>query len=213
MKLVPSRFVPGLTATVVAISSCFAVATMVEAQTPPPAKSAPDARPRPPMPPGEHGPGEHGPGMHHMRELERFKTSLALNAQQAALWDRATAAMKPPADMREQMKARHDRMETLLNDPNFDPRKVASETDALVAERQARMKSIREAWFAVYDSLNPTQKGQAREFMRQHMMGMGGHHGGGMRGGRGEWMHYEGRGPMPPMPPGGQAAPPAPAAR
>jgi hypothetical protein len=138
--------------------------------------------------------------MHHLRELERFKASLALNAQQAALWDKAMAAMKPPANMREQMKARHDKLEAMLNDPNFDPRKLAAETDSAMAERRAHMASIRDAWFAVYDGLNPMQKGQAREFMREHMMGRGMR----MRD-HGEWMHHEGHEgghpPMPPMPP------------
>jgi periplasmic protein CpxP/Spy len=208
MKLVPSRFVPGLVAAAFAITGCFAVATMVEAQTPPPSKGAPDARaPRGPMP-GEHGPGDRGPGMHHMRELDRFKTSLALNAQQSALWDKAVAAMKPPADMREKMKAEHERMSGMLADPNFDPHKLAAEMDAAGAERRAHMASIRDAWISVYDSLNPSQRGQVREFLRERMSGRG--HGGGMRG-HGEWMHHdEGRGPMPPQPP---VAPAAPAAR
>jgi Spy/CpxP family protein refolding chaperone len=200
MKLVPTRFVPGLAAAAIAVTACLAVATVVDAQTPPP-KGAPDGRP--PM----KGPGEHGPGMHHMRELYRFKASLALNAQQAALWDRAATAMKPPANMREQMRARHDKLEAMLDDPNFDPRKLASEMDAAGAQRKAHMTSIRDAWIAVYESLHPMQRGQVREFLRERMAGR--HHGGMMRG-RGEWMHHEGDRPMPPMPPRAPMAPGAP---
>jgi protein CpxP len=211
MKLAPSRFVPGLAATVVAISACLAVATVVEAQTPPP-KGGPDGRPpRAEMKgAGDHGPGEHGPGMHHMRELDRFKKSLALNPQQTALWDKAVVAMKPPSNMFEQMKARHDKLSAMLDDPNFDPRKMAAEMDSAEAERKAHMASIRDAWFAVYDSLNPAQRGQVREFLRERMSG---HHGGGMMmRGRGEWMQHEGHGPMPPMPPMQPGTPPTPPA-
>jgi periplasmic protein CpxP/Spy len=205
MKLVPSRFVPGLAATVVAITACLAVATVVEAQTPPP-KGGPDGRaPRAEM----KGPGEHGPGMHRMHELDRFKKSLALNPQQTALWDRAVAAMKPPANMFEQMKARRDKLSAMLDDPNFDPRRMAAEMDSADAERKAHMTSIRDAWFTVYDSLNPAQRGQVREFLRERMSGH--HQGGGMHE-RGEWMHHEGHPPMPPMPPGSPMTPNAPPA-
>jgi protein CpxP len=205
MKTIPSRFVPGLAAVAIAASACLAVATVVQAQTPPPPRSAPaDGRPMPPKPPGgpmmEHG----GRGMHMMREMGQFKAALQLNAQQSALWDKAVAGMKPPANMREQMKARHDRMTAMLNDPNFDPRKMAAEMDSVAAERKGRMASIREGWFALYDSLNPMQRGQVREFLREKMAH--GHHGhrgmhgkGGMHD-RMEWMqHRDGQG-QPPMP-------------
>ncbi len=117
--------------------------------------------------------GEHGMrGMHHMhmvRELGRSKTSLRLTPEQAALWDRAEQQMKPPGDMREQMKARHERMTAMLDDPNFDPRKLAAEMDSVQSEHMTRRKSMREAWFAVYDKLNPVQRGQVREFLRSRM--------------------------------------------
>jgi len=156
------------------------------------------------MPPhgpmGQHGPG--GRGMHMMKEVDRLKTSLQLNATQAAAWDRAVAQMKPQPNTREQMKARHDRMTSMLDDPNFDPRKMAAEMESVAAERKARMTAMRDAWFAVYDTLNPVQRGQVREFLRERMSHMGHERGmhGHMRGEMG-WPHRDGEpGKAPPAP-------------
>ena len=168
MNTIYSRFARTLVASAIAASSCIALVGVSHAQTPP---NADTRAPAPQMGPGMQG--EHGMRgmhrMHMMRELSRLKTSLRLAPEQTALWDRAEQQMKPPADMREQMKARHDRMAAMLDDPNFDPRKFAAETDSMQAERVARHKSMREAWFAVYDKLNAAQRGQVREFLRSHM--------------------------------------------
>ena len=123
-----------------------------------------------------------------MRDVERLRTSLKLNANQNALWDKAEGLMRPPPDGREQMKARHDRLAAMLDDPNFDPRQLAADMDSGDNERRARMTAMRDAWFAVYDSLNPVQRGQAREFLRSHMAHphrMGGEGGGWMHGPQG----------------------------
>ncbi len=186
----PSRFVPGVAAIVVAAATCLAAATVVDAQTPPAG---------PGMHPGMHD--GHGPMMGPMRELDRLKTSLRLNAQQSALWDRAAAAMKPDGDPRETMRATHDRMLAMLADPNFNPRAMAAEMDRVGDEHRAKMRTVREAWFAVYDSLDPGQRGQVREFLRERMSKHD-HH-----GMRGEWMHHDDE-RHPPMPP---AAPTPPA--
>ncbi len=199
MKKPSLRFLPALIALTFAVTGSFAVATVVEAQTPPPQS----ARPMPPDGPmmhgdhGEHsGPGEHGgPGMHMMKEVERLKASLQLNASQSALWDKAATQMKPPTDMREEMKADHDRMTAALADPNFNPRTMATEMDRMETERRARMSSIRDAWFSVYDSLNPAQRGQVREFLRERMS-HGMHHEGGMHHPDGDHGGMPGR-PMP----------------
>jgi Spy/CpxP family protein refolding chaperone len=202
MKPLSTRNLPGIAAVLIAASACLAVATVVDAQTPPAPRPGDARAPMPPRPDGMMGPG--GPrmrGMHAMREVERLKTSLQLNAQQSALWDRAAATMKPQGDMHQQMKAGHDRMEAMLDDPNFDPRRMAAEMDRVAAERKARMTSIRDAWFAVYDALNPVQRGQVREFLRERMTRHHGMHGG--PGGRvDEWMHHgEGKGQPPMTPP------------
>ena len=198
MNLSTLRIAGGLLVATIAAGGGIALTSLAEAQTAPPAAAA-----APPMPPhhppmADWGHGERGgPGMHGhrmMREVERLKTSLKLTPAQTALWDKAQASMKPPSDMREQMKARHERVAAMLDDPNFDPRKMAAEMDSTDNDRHARMASVRDAWFAVYDSLNPVQRGQAREFLRSHMPhGMEDH---------GGWKHRsDGDGGKPPMAP------------
>jgi periplasmic protein CpxP/Spy len=160
------------------------------AQTPPSPPSVPNAAPPAGRPMG--GPMDHRDPMHGghmMRELARLKTSLKLDANQTQLWDRAESMMKPSADLHEQMKARHDRMAAMLDDPNFDPKKLAADMDSTQAERAAKMKGMRDAWIAVYQGLNPVQRGQVREFLRSRMMKgprmhgpMGGWHQDGMPG-------------------------------
>lgn len=169
-----TRSAQALLVVALAAGGNVALTALAEAQT---AASPPAAAPMPPRPPMERGEpgrrGEHG----MMRELERFRTSLKLDARQAALWDRALATMTPPGDRREKMKAERERVSALFDDPNFDPRKLGAEMDSRDAERRARMTATRDAWFAVYDSLNPVQRGQAREFLRSRMSrphGMGG---------------------------------------
>ena len=142
---------------------------VAQTQNPP----APPARADSAMPPhgamreGGREMGHHGMGM--MRELARLKASLKLTPEQAALWDRAEAGMRPPADLRERMKARHDRMAAALDDPNFDPRKLAAGMDKDHADMDARRRATRDTWFGVYDSLNPAQRGQVRELLRARM--------------------------------------------
>ncbi len=188
---IPSRFFPGIAAFAVAAVTCFAAATVVDAQTPPRGGEMRDGH--------GAGMGEHGPGMREMHELDRLRTSLQLTPQQSALWDRAAAAMKPDGNPHEEMKARHDRMLAMLADPNFNPRAMAAETDRMDDERKAKMRTVRDAWFAVYDSLNPAQRGQVREFLRERMT----KHEHGMHGG--EWMHRDEQPGRPPMPPNAPA--------
>ncbi len=197
MKISFTRLASSLLVFSIAAGGGIALTTLAYAQT-----AAPATAPVPPMPPHHPPMGEGGPGMHGghghrmMMEVERLKTSLKLNASQTALWDKAQGLMKPPTDTREQMRARDERMVAMLDDPNFDPRKLAADMDGVQAERKAAMTSLRDAWFAVYDSLNPVQRGQAREFLRSHLSRPHG-----MRG-RGEWMREHedqpGRAPMPP---------------
>jgi Spy/CpxP family protein refolding chaperone len=200
MKNAMTRIATGLLVATLAAGSGIALTSLALAQT---------AAPTPPMPP--HHPGMGGPGgpemrhgmgggRHMMMEVERLKTSLKLNASQTALWDKAQGLMKPPTDLREQMRARRDRMAAMLDDPNFEPRKLASEMDAAESERRAKMTAVRDAWFAVYDSLNPVQRGQAREFLRSHMGHP--HGGGGGMEGHMDWKHRpEGDAGKPPMAP------------
>ena len=174
---------------VVALAAgALAPTALAQAQTASPSPLAAPLPPHPPMERSEPGRREHG----MMRELERFRTSLKLDARQAALWDRALATMTPPGDRREKMKAERERVAALFDDAAFDPRKLAAEMDSRDAERRSRMIATRDAWFAVYDSLNPVQRGQAREFLRSRFSRS---HGMGRMGA----MHRHG-GDGPPMP-------------
>ena len=200
MNLSITRIAGGLLVASIAAGGGIAVTSLAEAQTAP--TTAPAAPPTPPHHPpmGDWGHGDRGgPDLHGghrmMREVERLKTSLKLDASQTALWDQAQGLMKPPTDRREQMKARRDRMAAMLDDPNFDPRRMAAEMDSAQNERRAKMASVRDAWFRVYDSLNPVQRGQAREFLRSHMSRP---HGGGMEG-HGGWRHRPDGDGKPPM--------------
>lgn len=192
-----TRIAPGLLAVLLATGG---LAGLASAQTSAPTVAPAAMAPHPPMPRG--GPGMHGHRM--MRELDRLKTSLRLDPNQTALWDRAVAQMAPPAGAGERMKGQHERLTAALDDPAFDPRKLAAEMDRADGERRARMTATRDAWFAVYDSLNPVQRGQAREFLRSHL-GRGHAMGGGMQRMH-ERMHgdrpHDGAGaPAPGMPP------------
>ncbi|MEO8938861.1 MAG: periplasmic heavy metal sensor [Burkholderiaceae bacterium] len=207
MKTLFNRFAPGLLALAIAAGGGVALTTFAQAQTAAPAPAGAPPMPRhPSMWPDEHGMWG-GRGMHDghmMRELERLKTSLKLNASQTALWDKAQEQMKPPTDTREKMMATRDRIAAMLDDPSFDPRKLAADMDSAQAERKAKMTAMRDAWFAVYDSLDPVQRGQAREFLRSNMAKRHGMGDRGERGGRGEWMHRHdgepGKGPGASMP-------------
>lgn len=192
MNIISTPFASSLLVVAIAAGSGIALTTLADAQT----TTAPAAAPMPhPIGPEGHGSG----GRHLMREVERLKTSLKLTPSQKALWDRAQEQMKPPADLREKMKARHDRMAAMLDDPDFDPRKLAADMDSAQAEHHARMTAMRDAWFAVYASLNPVQRGQAREFLRSRLA---------QRHGMGErirehmgWMHkHDGEPGQPPVP-------------
>jgi len=120
---------------------------------------------------GEDGRGGMG------RQLEALKMSLNLNSQQAARWENAKKAMMPAPEASEaikaRMEARHDQVLAALSDPAFNPRKFAAEMDRNQAEMQTRFEATRklrrDAWFAVYDSLDAGQRGQVREFLRAHL--------------------------------------------
>lgn len=186
MNGISSRVTRGLAIGIFALSGSVALAGLSQAQTAPGSPATSSDMRAPMSPDADGGKGMHGMRemhgmhgmeamcggrpMHMMRDVARLKSSLRLTPEQAALWARAAQQMKPPADLRERMKAWHERMAAMLDDPNFDPRKLAAEMDRMQSERMERHKAMREAWFAVYDQLNPVQRGQVREFLRSHMV-------------------------------------------
>ncbi len=181
----------------VIVSAAALVTAVAFAQSAP----TPPTGPHPARPGMEHGmqhpdmDHEHG-GFFMPHQLAGLKTSLHLTPQQTALWDKAEKAMTPPPDarakMEEMMKAHHAQALAALADPKFDPRKFAAEQekqrDEMQAQRKARMNTIQEAWFTVYDSLDAGQRGQVREFLRTRfeMRAKAWHHHGERDGMKGE---------------------------
>lgn len=168
MKQASTRLSRGLIAASLAAGVIATTATQAQSSTPTPATAS---RPQLDI---DGAPGMRGRSA--MMELERLKSSLRLDGAQTALWDRARSLMNMPGGQRETMRGRRERLAAMLDDPAFDPRKLSAEMDGNESERRAGMTGMREAWFAVYDSLNPVQRGQAREFLRSHMRRL---HGGG----------------------------------
>jgi len=134
------------------------------------------------MPGGAHGEGPEG--MDPMRGFERLHKQLKLNPEQEKLWKKAQAAQR---DAFRQMRAKggemHAKLRAEIDKPGADLKQFALLGDQLReqmhAQMQATRKPAREAWFAVYDALDPGQKEQARVAIRDALDRMGrGHHGG-----------------------------------
>ena len=154
-----------------------------------------------------------GMAMHHdfaeMR-LHRMSEQLSLTPQQQQLAKSAFEKMRPSHEEMEAMHKRHEASLVALMDPNFDPRKAAAEEDQEHAAMEVHKKDARQAWFALWDTLNPDQRVKARLMLlkmaeREHggHRGEGGEHGemhgpDGMHGGP-DGMHGGPNG-MPPPP-------------
>ena len=126
-------------------------------------------------------------GMGPMRGLERLHKELNLNAQQEELWKKAQGLQ------REAFRAMHARGEETraklrveIDKPGADLKQFAQLREQLGAQMRARMeaarKQVREAWFAVYDTLDSAQKEKIRVAIRDGMDRMGRHQRGGPRG-------------------------------
>ncbi len=132
--------------------------------------------------PGEKGPEEMGP----MRVFERLHKELNLNPHQEELWKKAQAAQR---EVRRSMRARGEetraRLRAEIDKPGADLKQFAQLRDQLGAQMRAQMeatqKQVREAWFAVYDTLDAGQKEKVRVAIRDgmdRMDRMGRHRGG-----------------------------------
>ena len=109
-----------------------------------------------------------------MRELVRLHDELKLDAKQEELWQTAAQGMRD--SMRESGTAlREQQRKTLaaLDVPGADLRAVFAQMDPVRDEVRGaadqRRVADRERWLAFYDSLNPTQKEQARVFVRHQI--------------------------------------------
>ena len=132
-------------------------------------------------------PGERGPeGMGPMRGLERLHKELNLNAQQEELWKKAQGLQREAhRAMRAKGEETRAQLRAEIDKPGADLKQFAQLRDQLGAQMRAQMeatqKQVREAWFAVYDTLDAAQREKVRVAIRDgmdRMSGMGRHRGG-----------------------------------
>ena len=113
-------------------------------------------------------------GMAPMREFGRLHKELNLNPQQEELWRKAQAAQ------REAFRAMHAKSEETraklrveIDKPGADLKQFAQLRDQLGAQMRTQMEAartqMREAWFAVYDTLDSAQKEKVRVAIRDGM--------------------------------------------
>ena len=126
-------------------------------------------------------PGGKGPeGMGPMRGLERLHKELNLNAQQEELWKKAQAAQREAfRAMRAKGEETRAKLRVEIDKPGADLKQFAQLRDELGARMRAQMeatqKQVREAWFAVYDTLDSAQKEKVRVSIRDGMDRMSRH--------------------------------------
>ena len=130
--------------------------------------------------PGGKGPEGAGP----MRGFERLHKELNLNAQQEELWKKAQAAQRDAfRSMHAKGQETRATLRAEIDKPGADLKQFAQLRDQLGAQMHAQMdaihKQVREAWFAVYDTLDSSQKERVRVAIRDGMDRKGRHHRGG----------------------------------
>jgi len=131
--------------------------------------------------------GAAGPeGMGPMRGFERLHRELNLNPQQEELWKKAQAAQREAfRATRAKGEETRAKLRAEIDKPDADLKQFAQLRDQLGAQMRAQMettrKQVREAWFAVYDTLDSVQKEKVRVAIRDGMERMGRHHRGGPR--------------------------------
>jgi heavy-metal resistance protein len=139
------------------------------------------------MPGGPHGPEGMGPeGMGPMRGFERLHKELNLNQKQEELWKKAQDAQREAFKaMQAKAAETHAKLRVEIDKPGADLKQFAQTRDKLRDEMRSQMdaarKTVRAAWFGVYDSLDAKQKEQVRVAIRDGMDRMA--HRGGRRGG------------------------------
>jgi len=128
-------------------------------------------------------------GMGPMRGFERLHKELKLNAQQEELWKKAQSLQREAfRSMRAKGEETRATLRVEIDKPGADLKQFAQLRDQLGEQMHAQMeaihKQVREAWFAVYDALDPGQKEKVRVAIRDGMDRMGhmGRHRGGPRG-------------------------------
>ena len=135
-------------------------------------------------------PGGAGPeGLGPMRGLDRLHKELNLNAQQEELWKQAQGLQREASrSMRAKGEETRAQLRAEIDKPGADLKQFAQLRDQLGAQMRAQMeatqKQVREAWFAVYDTLDSVQKEKVRVAIRDGMdrMSRMGRHRDGPRG-------------------------------
>ena len=122
-----------------------------------------------------------------MGGMERLHQKLNLNPQQEELWKKAQAASRDTFQkMREGAKDVHGKLRAEIEKPNADLKQFAQLREQMREQMRSRMeaarKQVREAWFAVYDALDPGQKEQVRLSIKDRMDRMDRMHRGGPHG-------------------------------
>lgn len=140
------------------------LATASLAQTPPPA----------PRPPAEGhmmgGRMDMDPAERAAKHAERLRTVLQLRPDQEPALQRLMSAMKPPGDLREKMRERHDEMARLTTPQRLDRMR------AHMAERQAAFDQRAAAIKTFYAGLSPSQQKAFDAMGPMHGGRMGGGH-------------------------------------
>src|SRR5260221_2127895 len=122
-------------------------------------------------------------GMGPMRGFERLHKELNLNAQQEELWKKAQGLQREAFRwMRAKGEEPRAKLRVEIDKPGADLKQFAQLRDQLGAQMLSQMgtirKPVREAWFAVYDTLDSGQKEKVRVAIRDGMDRMGRHRSG-----------------------------------
>jgi protein CpxP len=122
-------------------------------------------------------------GMGPMHGFEKLHKELKLNPQQEELWKKAQGLQREAfRSMRARGEETRAKLRVEIDKPGADLKQFAQLRDELGAQMRAQMeaarKQVREAWFAVYDTLDSAQKEKVRVAIRDGMDRMGRHRGG-----------------------------------
>jgi protein CpxP len=122
-------------------------------------------------------------GMGPMPGFEKLHKELNLNAQQEELWKKAQGVQREAfRSMRAKGEETRAKLRVEIDKPGADLKQFAQLRDQLGAQMRAQMEAIhtqvRDAWFAVYDALDPGQREKVRVAIRDGMDRMGRHRGG-----------------------------------
>ncbi|MBB5017328.1 Spy/CpxP family protein refolding chaperone [Chitinivorax tropicus] len=118
--------------------------------------------------------GPHAGMVWHM--LGKAKDKLNLSAEQQALWQ---TAEKASGELREQMKAQHQKMRALMDAQSketiIDLAKLDAAGETMRNNMDTAHDGVRKAWLNVYASLTAAQKEQVSNLLKQVWANKGKH--------------------------------------